>query len=99
MHGNDKRNTKLHHLYGINDREENEIHKYGISGKEFNKDGTSPRANEQVNLFNRVVGWARFYAQILLINIAGREKAEDKENEYIQKFEEENGRRPRGNPE
>ncbi|MCI5084166.1 MAG: hypothetical protein MRY78_20870 [Saprospiraceae bacterium] len=97
MHKNDRRNKDEHHLYEIHDRERNGLFKYGISGQPLNKNGTSPRANEQVNLFNRVVGWARFFAKIILTEIAGRAKAEAIENEYINEFERKNGRKPPGN--
>jgi hypothetical protein len=58
-HGNSKENQREHHLYGIKDRERRGIYKYGICGRPLNEDGSSPRAEEQVRLFNKVVGWAR----------------------------------------
>lgn len=96
-HGNSKKNTDDHHLYAINDRERGGVLKYGISGRPLNKDGTSPRANEQVNLFNRVVGWARFFANILLTGIPGRRQAEEWENEYIENYHRQYGHKPPGN--
>jgi len=86
-----------HHLYGIHDREREGLYKYGISGRSLNSDGSSPRANEQVNLFNRVVGWARFFAVIILSGIKGREQAEIQEESHINAFEEEFGEKPPGN--
>ena len=53
-----------HHLYEIVDQKTNTVFKYGICGRVLNKDGSSPRANEQVNLFNRLAGWARYIARI-----------------------------------
>ena len=96
-HGNDKRNQNEHHLYEIRDRQRNGLYKYGICGKPLNKDGPSPRANEQVSLFNRVAGWSRFFANILLTGIRGRRKAEEIEDEYINQYKKEHGHKPPGN--
>ncbi len=96
-HGNSKKNTNDHHLYEIKDRERGGIFKYGISGRPLNNDGTSPRANEQVNLFNRVVGWARFFANILITGIPGRRRAEQLENEHIEDHRQRYGDKPPGN--
>ena len=52
---------------------------------------------KQVNLGNLFVGWIRFFANIILKNIQGREKAEEIEREYIDAYEEKHGRKPRGN--
>lgn len=97
MHGNNKSSKRLHHLYQIEDNDENDIYKYGICGRPLNKDGTSKRANSQVNLFNRVVGYLRFSAKILLTNIKGRDKAEELEEQYIEDYRNRQGRPPRGN--
>lgn len=96
-HGNDKRNKNEHHLYEIRDRQRDGLYKYGICGKPLNKDGSSPRANEQVSLFNRVVGWSRFFANVLLKGIKGRRKAEEIEDEYINRYAKEHGHKPPGN--
>lgn len=87
-----------HHLYEIVDKKNDKVFKYGISSRELNKDGSSPRANEQVNLFNRLAGWGRYFANILLVGIIGRKKAEEIEEDYIEKFKDKNGSRPDGNP-
>lgn len=97
LHGNAKKNPKKFHLYEIYDTEDEDTYKYGISHYPFGKDGFSQRIREQVSLFNRVVKWARFVARILLKNIPGRERAEEIEQEYINKYREEHGRNPRGN--
>lgn len=96
-HGNDHRSDNDHHLYEINDRERKGLYKYGICGRPLNKDGTSPRANEQVSLFNRVVGWSRFFARILLTGISGRKKAEEIEDNYIEAYRKKHGTPPPGN--
>lgn len=98
VHKNSYENMDEHHLYEIIDSEEKIVYKYGICGRPLNKDGSSPRANEQVTIFNRLVGYIRFFANILLIGINGRLKAKEIEDEYIDRFEKKHGRRPRGNP-
>lgn len=98
FHGNDKRNMRDHHLYEIADSLDDEVVKYGICGDELNADGSSPRANEQVNFLNRAVGWIRFIARVILKTIPGRQKALEIEDEHVAEFEAKNGHRPRGNP-
>ncbi len=69
-HGNSHENDAEHHLYEIRDRRLDDVHKYGICGRPLNKDGTSPRANEQVNYLNRAMRWACFFAKVLVTGIA-----------------------------
>ena len=85
-HANSHENDALHHLYAIFDVERNTIYKYGICGKPLNSDGSSPRANEQTKVYNRVVGMVRFFSFILLVEIEGRKLAEEIEREYIDAF-------------
>lgn len=96
-HGNAPDNPADHHLYAIVDVERQNVFKYGISGKPLNPDGTSPRALEQVSLFNRVVGMIRFFSRVLLMNIPGRKRAEEIEQQYIDAFKTQHGRNPSGN--
>ncbi|MBP7282117.1 MAG: hypothetical protein KBA66_11100 [Leptospiraceae bacterium] len=98
FHKNSNENMDEHHLYEIIDSEDNTVYKYGICGKPLNSDGTSSRANEQVTVFNRLVGYVQYFANVLLLGIPGRAKAKEIEKEYISRFEQENGHRPRGNP-
>ncbi len=97
LHANSHENDAEHHLYEIFDVERNSTFKFGICGKPLNADGSSPRANEQVALYNRVVGMNRFFAKVLVIGIAGRKQAEGIENEYVDAFREEHGDNPPGN--
>ena len=83
LHANSHDNDTRHHLYEIFDVKRDNIYKQGICGKPLNADGSSPRANEQVILFNRVVGMVRFFARIILVDIDGRKRAEDIETEYL----------------
>lgn len=97
-HRNSYENEEPHHLYEIIDRVDNDVFKYGISCKPINQDGTSSRMREQVNNLNRVDKWTRFFARILLRDIAGKREARRIETEYIQAYLEKYGKRPRGNP-
>lgn len=96
-HANSHDNDARHHLYEIFDVERDNIFKYGICGKPLNADGSSPRANEQVALFNRVVGMVRFFARVLLVDIDGRKRAEGIETEHVTAFREKYGHNPPGN--
>jgi len=96
-HGNSHENEEDHHLYVIVDKLDDDIVKYGISSDEINEDGLSNRIRKQLNLFNALVGVIRFFAIIILKGIKGRKKAEEIENEYIENYRKENGRKPRAN--
>jgi len=96
-HGNSLKNQDLHHLYQINDDEEKDIFKYGISSDELLADGSSSRANKQVKLYNLVANKQKFSAEVLLKDIEGREKALEIEQNHISEYEKKNGRKPRGN--
>lgn len=99
MHGNNKKNRRKYHLYEIRDTEEKDVYKYGISSDPISeKDQLSKRIRDQVSLFNRLVGFARFIGEILIRGIIGREKAEKIEEEHIRNYSNQFGRRPRGNP-
>lgn len=97
MHRNSHQNKAPHHLYEIYDKEEEEVFKYGISSDPIDEDRLSGRIRKQLNILNLAVGWFRYFARILLKDIAGRKKAEEIEDEYINTFEKEKGRLPRGN--
>lgn len=96
-HANSHDNDAEHHLYEIFDVERDGVYKYGISGKPLLPDGSSPRANEQISLFNRLVGMVRFFAKVLVVGIPGRKRAEEVEQEYIDAFRDKHGHNPPGN--
>lgn len=99
MHGNNKKNRRTYHLYEIRDTQENDTYKYGISSDPIHEsDQLSKRIRGQVSLFNRIAGFARFVGSILIRGIIGRKKADEIEEEYIQRYTEKHGRRPQGNP-
>jgi len=57
LHGNNKKNPKLYHLYEIVDKETDDTFKYGISGDSISsKDGLSKRVRDQVSIGNLFVG-------------------------------------------
>ncbi|MEO0008673.1 MAG: hypothetical protein RJA20_2869 [Bacteroidota bacterium] len=97
FHGNSKNNEKLHHVYAIYDEEDGDVFKYGISETELGKDDYSRRMREQVDYLNRAVGWARYRAEVIVRDIAGKAHARLIEDEKIAMYIEKFGRPPRGN--
>jgi RHS repeat-associated protein len=53
LHGNSNNSPKPNHVYVIFDRQTGRMMKPGINGRSLNRNGTSPRANQQVNQLNR----------------------------------------------
>ncbi len=84
VHGNHKASPKPHHRYEIYDVNTNKVVKTGISGQPLNTNGTSPRANIQVNQFNREAGTKQFAARIVETNIPGRSAALEAEKTATQ---------------
>ena len=97
-HGNSLANNNPHHLYVIRDEAQGDIFKFGISDDPIDWDGISKRMRTQIDFLNRAVGFARFSGEVLSKNIAGRAKAKELEDEHIDRYFEEQGRKPRGNP-
>lgn len=97
MHRNSHENREPHHLYEIHDKEEEEVFKYGVSSDPIDKDGLSRRIRKQLRILNLGAGWLRYFARIILKGIPGRKRAEEIEDEYVEAFEKEKGRMPRGN--
>ncbi|MYH17773.1 MAG: hypothetical protein F4132_01545 [Gemmatimonadetes bacterium] len=79
IHGNSKLSTKPQHRYEIYNTETGEVVKTGISGRTLNIDGTSPRANTQVNALNRQEGSGTYSARVVETDIPGRQAALDAE--------------------
>lgn len=98
-HGNSHENQELHHLYAIDDLQEEEVFKFGISDDPIEEDGISKRIRIQLDLYNLIAGCLRFVARILRVNIPGRKKAEEVEDEYVEDHYKKHGRYPRGNRE
>ena len=96
-HGNSNLNNKPHHLYEIRDSLDDSLFKFGISHDPIDTNGLSRRMRLQVNYLNLGVNWLRFFAQILLLDIHGKKEAKRIEEEHIQNYKKQNGRKPRGN--
>ena len=96
-HGNSYQNNKAHHVYVIYDKQDDVVYKYGISHDTIDSDGLSARLRDQLDLFNRITGWSRFYAEILHQDIQGRLKAREIEQNLIIEYKKEHGHRPLGN--
>lgn len=97
LHGNHNKSDLPQHLYAIDDLQEKEVFKYGISDDPIGPDNLSKRARDQRDYLNLVVGALRFAARILMFNIPTRDEAKSIEDAHIDAFERENGRMPRGN--
>lgn len=75
-HGNSKKSKKPQHGYEIYDTyNNNDIVKIGISGKPLNKNGSSPRANSQVNKWNKEAESERYKGRVVITNIPSRSTA------------------------
>ena len=97
IHGNSYKNRRLHHVYVIFDKQDDDIYKYGISHDPIDADGLSARLRDQLDLFNRIAGWQRFYAEILHYEIEGRLAARQIEQTLIREYRQLYGRCPIGN--
>lgn len=89
---------KPNHLYEIVDKVGEDTFKYGISCDPIGEDGMSDRMREQVSFLNRIFEWARFFGRILIFDIPGKKEARRIEKQYIKKYEQIYGRKPKGNP-
>ncbi|MDZ4678951.1 MAG: hypothetical protein SH848_11020 [Saprospiraceae bacterium] len=88
---------QLHHLYGIFEKDTDDVFKYGISDDPMGEDGLSNRVRAQVRFANLAAGFLKFFAKILMFNIPGRAKAEEIEREHIEVYRQKNGQKPSGN--
>ncbi len=96
-HGNSHQNKNPYHLYGIFEHKTDDVFKYGISDGPIGKDGLSYRVRSQLRFANLATGFIKFFAKIILRNIAGRKEAERIEREHINAHEKEHGVKPPGN--
>lgn len=86
VHGNSKASTKVQHGYEIYNKETGDVVKTGISGRPLNKNGTSGRANIQVNRFNRDAGADIYAARIVEPSIPNRAAALEWEIQNAQRL-------------
>ena len=75
VHGNSKSSTKPQHGYEIYDKTTGDVVKTGISGQELNQNGSSPRANRQVNALNSASGSEVYAARVVETNMPNRATA------------------------
>lgn len=75
VHGNHKASPKPHHRYEIYEVKTGNVVKTGISGQPLNANGSSPRANPQVNYWNQQDGAGKYAARVVETNIPGRAAA------------------------
>lgn len=81
--------TKPQHGYEIYNKKTGDVVKTGISGQSLNKNGTSPRANTQVNKLNKLAGEDIYDARIVIENMPDRASALEWEKENALKLWEE----------
>ena len=74
-HGNSKQSTRPQHGYEIYNTETGDVVKTGISGQPLNQNGPSPRANAQVNAWNKAEGPGTYAARIGPTDMASRQVA------------------------
>ncbi|EAG0756258.1 hypothetical protein A7X98_03155 [Listeria monocytogenes] len=74
---NSKRSKRINHGYEIYEksRGKKKIVKVGISASRLNKNGTSARANRQVNKWNKQAGYQKYHARVVKKSLKGRQKA------------------------
>ncbi len=75
VHGNSNSSMKLQHGYDIYNTQTGDVVKTGISGQSLNLNGTSPRANRQVNALNRAAGEDSLFAARIVFQADGRSAA------------------------
>ena len=75
VHGNSKNSTKIQHGYEIYEKETGDVVKTGISGQKLNVNQTSPRANSQVNKWNKIEGEGKYEARIVKKDMPNRSSA------------------------
>lgn len=89
VHGNSKTSTKPQHGYEIYNKKTGDVVKTGISGQTLNQNGTSPRANTQVNKLNKLAGEDIYDARIVIEDMPDRASALEWEKENALKLWEE----------
>ncbi|MCA9673655.1 MAG: hypothetical protein H6709_06730 [Kofleriaceae bacterium] len=74
-HKNSKGSTAENHRYEIREKSTDDVVKTGISGQKLNKNGESPRANKQVNKWNKKAGYEKYEAEVVEKGLPGRAAA------------------------
>lgn len=79
VHGNSRASTALQHRYEIAETASGDVVKTGISGRSLNANGTSRRANSQVNALNKAEGQDSYSASVKETGLPGRQAGLDAE--------------------
>ena len=85
----------MQHGYEIRNVTKNTRHKVGVSGGALNKNGTSRRANSQVNKLNKEGGEV-YKANVRVKNVKGRQKILDWEQNEVNTYYQQTGKQPEG---
>jgi hypothetical protein len=72
VNGNSKQSAKPQHMYEIRNKITGGTEKTGVSGQPLNKNGTSPRANRQVNEQNKAAKSEVYEAEVIVKDINSR---------------------------
>jgi RHS repeat-associated protein len=91
VHGNSAASAKPQHRYEIVDTKTGGVHKTGVSGQKINQDGSSPRANRQVNQMNKSEA-GRYRADVKETGIPGRAAALEREKAATRELREQGHR-------
>lgn len=86
INGNSKASTKPQHGYEISEKATGDVDKTGISGQPLNKRGTSPRANQQVNIWNKKSGFKKYGSNVVRPKISNRQNALKWESKNAQRL-------------
>ena len=74
-HGNSSKSTKKQHGYEIIESDTGKVVKTGISGGDLNINGSSKRANSQVNNWNKAEGNGKYEANVVKTDMPDRATA------------------------
>ncbi|MBF7073963.1 hypothetical protein ISG33_11185 [Glaciecola sp. MH2013] len=95
-HGNSKLSKNRQHVYRIDNLTQFDIFKFGISGAALNNNGSSRRANVQVNKLNNTKK-DKYSGTVLHRNLANRVVALAVELALVCSYKKANGVNPVGN--
>ncbi len=90
VHGNSKSSTASQHGYEITNTTTGTRYKVGVSGGKLNQNGTSRRANSQVNKLNRQGGGV-YKAEVKVQGVQGRQNILDWEQTQVDLFYQQTG--------
>lgn len=96
-HGNSNDSQSPRHLYAFYDHILRTLYKFGISKEPISQDGNCKRMRTQQRIFNSAAGSLRYTVRIIIRLIPGKLAAEEKEDDFIEKYKDKHGKEPRGN--